>query len=789
MFKKSHQLFWLNLLILFCINLPLQSQEIIFKYTVIDSQAVGHRKVADINNDGLNDIVAAVHEDHKSLLVWYESPSWRKHVMTVISDFDDYPGYRSCDMEPGDIDGDGDVDVAGRIGLPHPNNEDGVDCWFENPAPNGNPAQDIWQRHDLSETDYVKDVELVDLNNDGKLDIVTRSTAHKLHIHLQQKNADSWKDIVLNIPGHDGMATGDIDRDGDPDLILNGFWIETPDELTTPWEKHDFDDKWYSQHTGDEGRWFDNNTKVAVNDMNSDGRLDIIIAMAETKGFPVCWYEAPVDPVNGEWLQHIIGYMDCCHSLNVADFDNDGDPDVMAAELGITEAPFPVVMFVNQGNSLKWLRQELSNKGNYSAAVGDIGNDGDVDIIGLRKYNAPPIEMWENLTADGKAPHIKKVKAVKQRYFLPLKVSTGQFHRFDKPVELKINFTDMLRQLKISEAIDLNSLKLVETGADETILNDAIVFQFEKSEKFDDRKNATGTLIFMLTGYTPANSDRNFRLYFDTGAGRYKRPDMPALVSLEEVTEYEGESAYKITTPQGIYFYHKRGSGFASLIDVNGNDWVSYHPEGGSAGNYRGIPNLAYDGAGEFHPGRPEGNRESKIISSGPVKFSIRSESKDGKWGCIWDIYPAYATMTLFKKGDKPYWILYEGTPGGKLDVAGDFWVNSAGERRSASQDWVGELPDPEWVYFGDTRLGRVLYYIHHEDNDAADQFWQMQQNMTVFGFGREYRCCEKYLTAVPAHLTIGFAENNDFEEIKKVIESAYKPLTISVGAPEKQNN
>ena len=106
--------------------------------------------------------------------------------------------------------------------------------------------------------------------------------------------------------------------------------------------------------------------------MNVDGFLDIIIDQAEDKGYPVSWYQAPAGLKDGEWIEHVISQVDKCHSLKVADFDNDGDLDVFAAEMP------------------------------NSAQVGDIDNDGDIDIIGLRNHNRAPIEMWRNKTGDNK---------------------------------------------------------------------------------------------------------------------------------------------------------------------------------------------------------------------------------------------------------------------------------------------------------------------------------------------------------------------------------------------------
>ena len=83
--------------------------------------------------------------------------------------------------------------------------------------------------------------------------------------------------------------------------------------------------------------------------------------------------------------------------------------------------------------------------------------------------------------------------------------------------------------------------------------------------------------------------------------------------------------------------------------------------------------------------------------------------------------------------------------------------------------------------------MDRVLYLALHEGHDAEDQFWHFGEGgMTVFGFGRGLHG-EKWqqLTKVPAHLTIGFAENGDFEAASKVINAAYQKLDIVIGSAE----
>lgn len=57
----------------------------------------------------------------------------------------------------------------------------------------------------------------------------------------------------------------------------------------------------------------------------------------------------------------------------------------------------------------------------------------------------------------------------------------------------------------------------------------------------------------------------------------------------DDALMWEDELSYVIKTPICKYIYHKDCGGFASIIDNDGNDWISYHNYGGSDGKYRGI--------------------------------------------------------------------------------------------------------------------------------------------------------------------------------------------------------
>ena len=238
-------------------------------------------------------------------------------------------------------------------------------------------------------------------------------------------------------------------------------------------------------------------------------------------------------------------------------------------------------------------------------------------------------------------------------------------------------------------------------------------------------------------------------------------------ITLTEHEEDEGQAAYKIETERATYFFQPEAGGFSSLIDRDGNDWISFNRGEGPQGMYRGIPNLVFPGD-LFHPGHR--HCQSEITKNTAQQVSIRSTSKDGKWGCEWDIYPTYATLTV-TQADSNYWFLYEGTPGGSFSEADDYFVTSDGQRHAAGEHLKEQvLPAPEWVYFGDRNVKRTLFFLHHEADEAVDQYYPMD-GMTVWGFGRNYQCCEKYLQDTPNRFTLGFVESDEPEVVQADIQ------------------
>src|SRR5688572_22122393 len=250
---------------------------------------LGKVTVGDIDNDGINDLIkiAGLKGESMVLFKFDKSGNFRKYVLL------DKINFRGDRLALADVDKDGDLDLATGIGN---NDSSGKEInldvvWVENPMPKNPTRANAWKIHKLgNQKDYIKDIDLADFDHDGKLDIVTRAN-EKTAIYFQSSPTQWKNEVVIDHESHEGMDIGDMDKDGDTDIVLNGFWYETPKNprSAVDYKKHIFDATWF---TPVDKSWRDNNAAIKVVDMNKDGLLDILISHSELTGFPVSLYLA-----------------------------------------------------------------------------------------------------------------------------------------------------------------------------------------------------------------------------------------------------------------------------------------------------------------------------------------------------------------------------------------------------------------------------------------------------------------------------------------------------------------
>jgi len=328
--------------------------------------------IADFDGDGKLDVVAGRN--------WYHNPDWLPRPVRSI---EDNAGYVHSNGDFAyDVNQDGRPDViAGDFFTT-------AVYWYENPGADQLLKGMLWKKHLLAETGIGSNegTLMADLNGDGKPEWLTNSWVDTNPVIAWElvtgAAGPTLKRHLLSEKGQKhGFGVGDINNDGRMDLLTGAGWLEHPAEggLEGAWKFHAD----WSQPLS---------VPVLVRDLNGDGRNDIIIGNPHDYGLFVWFAEAPGEDGALKFRKELVdkSYSQL-HCLHLADLDGDGQPELLTGKRvrahnggdpGAAESPILCYYKIDAAGKLT---RFVINEGLVGVGLqirtADLDGDGDMDIV------------------------------------------------------------------------------------------------------------------------------------------------------------------------------------------------------------------------------------------------------------------------------------------------------------------------------------------------------------------------------------------------------------------------
>ena len=230
-------------------------------------------------------------------------------------------------------------------------------------------------------------VELGDMDGDGDLDIVYAGLTNDTFGWLEN-NGSSWAQasIDTSADGAKAVHIADIDGDGDLDFVGGSFygdsvaWYENNGAANPSFTKTTIS-------TGTDGL-----NDVDVADIDGDGDLDIISASGNDD--EITWFEnnGAADPTFATTV--IATSADNPHEVFIADMDADGDLDIISTSVNDST----VAWYENNGAAdPTFAAADIATNvsGAHGIHVDDMDADGDMDIV-IASFTDDTVRWFES---------------------------------------------------------------------------------------------------------------------------------------------------------------------------------------------------------------------------------------------------------------------------------------------------------------------------------------------------------------------------------------------------------
>ncbi len=358
---------------------------------------IAHVLPRDVDGDGVMDVLACDVARQQVVLLRQESGG--RFTERAIGG----PVPAPVHLDAADMDGDGDLDiVVSDMGVMLPSNESiGRVLVLEQ-----QPDLDFEPHVLVDGIHRVTDARAGDLDGDGDLDLAVSQFGYVEGEVRWMENLGNWTFRSHHLMDRSGAIHGplaDLDADGDLDIVVlfSQEWetvqafINDGHGTFTPIVLHDVADPDFSS------------SGIDVGDIDGDGDVDI--AWANGDAFVSVGYR-PLPSHGVQWLEnlgdhqfafHRLGHFDGAYGPTIVDLDGDGDMDIAAVSefARWAEGSPPALRWWAQDEQGRFAAADLDTDPTHlvTLAAADLNADGRSDLIagGMALY--PPMDRVQRI--------------------------------------------------------------------------------------------------------------------------------------------------------------------------------------------------------------------------------------------------------------------------------------------------------------------------------------------------------------------------------------------------------